>query len=119
MKEDTASPTVSLEALMLSIMINAFEGRDVATVDILGAFMQTRQPGNVHIQQMGAMVKLLIASAPGIYDEYVVHEKGQMVLYAKLNKALYGTVDASYLFWQDLTHQLNRWSSLATPMMDV
>eukprot|EP00957_Ditylum_brightwellii_P184341 14041164-Ditylum_brightwellii.AAC.1 len=39
-KDDTSAPTVATEALMLSCLIDAMEGRDVATVDIPGAFMQ-------------------------------------------------------------------------------
>jgi hypothetical protein len=37
-KEDTSSPTVSIDALFLTSIIDAKEGRDVATVDIPGAF---------------------------------------------------------------------------------
>ena len=33
-KEDTASPTVSLEAILLTCVIDAFENREVAVVDI-------------------------------------------------------------------------------------
>ena len=40
-KDDTASPTVSTAALILSCMIDAYERRDVATTDIPGAFLQT------------------------------------------------------------------------------
>jgi hypothetical protein len=36
-KEETSSPTVSTDALMLSIMIDAWEHRDVATADVAGA----------------------------------------------------------------------------------
>jgi hypothetical protein len=36
-KEDTTSPTVSTDALMLSILIDAKERRDVATADVAGA----------------------------------------------------------------------------------
>ena len=40
-KEDTSSPTVSTEGLMLLCMIDAMEGREVATADIPGTFLQT------------------------------------------------------------------------------
>ena len=43
-KSETSSPTVSLTGIMLTCMIDAFEGRDVATVDIPGAFLQTKMP---------------------------------------------------------------------------
>ncbi len=41
-KEDSSSPTVSTEAVILSCIIDALEGRDVATIDIPNAFIQTR-----------------------------------------------------------------------------
>jgi hypothetical protein len=40
-KEEAASPTVMLESLMLSIVIDAKEHRDVCVVDIPHAFVQT------------------------------------------------------------------------------
>ena len=40
-KEDTLSPNVSTEGLVLSFMIDAMEGQEVATADIPGAFLQT------------------------------------------------------------------------------
>jgi hypothetical protein len=39
-KEEASSPTVAIESVMLSCVIDAMERRDVATVDIPGAFMQ-------------------------------------------------------------------------------
>jgi hypothetical protein len=39
-KEETSSPTVSVEALFLSCIIDAQQQCDVGTRDILGAFMQ-------------------------------------------------------------------------------
>ena len=39
-KSDTASPTVATDALMLWIMIDALERRDVATADVVGAYLK-------------------------------------------------------------------------------
>jgi len=39
MKEETTSPTVSTDALMLSIIIDAFENCDMATTDVEGAYL--------------------------------------------------------------------------------
>ena len=36
-----SSPTVSTEGLMIACMIDAMEGREVETADILGAFLKT------------------------------------------------------------------------------
>ena len=41
-KEDASSPTVSTEAVMLTHVVDAEEDRDVATIDIPNAFIQTR-----------------------------------------------------------------------------
>ena len=50
-KEDTSSPTVSTEGLMLSCMIDAMEVREVATTDIPGAFLQTNYDKvDIHIK---------------------------------------------------------------------
>ena len=38
-KEDASSPTVSMEALILSCIVDALEGKGVSTVDILGSFL--------------------------------------------------------------------------------
>ena len=39
-KSEIASPTVSTDALMLTIIIEAFEARDVATADVVGAYLR-------------------------------------------------------------------------------
>ena len=43
-KEDSASPTASLEAIFTLAAIDAHEGRDVMTADIPNAFIQTEMP---------------------------------------------------------------------------
>ena len=40
-KEDTSSPTISTESLMLSLMIDAMKDQDVSTDEIPGAFLKT------------------------------------------------------------------------------
>ena len=41
-KEHASSPTVASESVVLSCIIDAEEGRDVAVIDIPNAFIQTR-----------------------------------------------------------------------------
>ena len=55
-KIGTSSPTASLAAIMLTCLIDAFEKRDVTTVDIPGAFLQTKMPkgeDNAHVMLDG------------------------------------------------------------------
>jgi hypothetical protein len=51
----------------------------------------------------GPMAELLVRVDPAKYAPYLVQEGKHKVLYVKLNKALYGTLQAALLFWQNLT----------------
>ena len=43
------------------------------------------------------------------YAKNMVEEKGQKVIQGKANKALYGTLNVSLLFWKDLTSTISDW----------
>ena len=43
-KEETSSPTVTMEGIFLTAIIDAMEGRDVMSADIPNAFIQTPMP---------------------------------------------------------------------------
>ena len=105
-KEDASSPTVSIEAVMLSCLIDVMEQRDTATVDIPGSFMQADMDELVHMRLEGTMAKLLIKLDPKLYRKYVKTVNGKKVLYVQLKKALYGTMRAALLFWKLLTSKL-------------
>ena len=96
---------MSLESLFLTCLSDAIEGRHVITCDIPGAFMQTNIDELIHVKLEGDLVDLLIRVDP-TYAKYVVYEGKNKVIYAELNKALYGTMQASYLFWKDLSKYL-------------
>ena len=59
-KEEASSLTVAIESVMLSCVIDAKEGRDEATVDIPGAFMQADMEDTVHMKLEGKMAELLV-----------------------------------------------------------
>ena len=42
-----------------------------------------------------------------MYKDYVMIERGEQVMYIELLKALYSTLQATRLFWQKLSKQLN------------
>ena len=90
---------MATDALFLSYIIDAMEKRDVATVDVPGAFMQADMEGpEVHMKVEGNMARILENIDPELYSKYVVMENGKSVIYVKLNKALYGTILASLIF---------------------
>jgi hypothetical protein len=96
-KAEISLPTVSIKSLILSCLIVALKKRDVVTCNIPGAFMQADVNEEIHIKSDGELVVSSLLVNPS-YSQYVVYENEKMI-YAVLNKALYGTVQASLLFW--------------------
>lgn len=106
-KEEASSPTISIEAVFIILTIAAEEGRDVATVDIPGAFMQTELSGEkVIIKFEGRMAEMLAMIDPKLYRPHVMLEKGKPVLYAELCKVLYGMLQAALKFWLQVSQDL-------------
>eukprot|EP00978_Attheya_sp_CCMP212_P009274 scaffold21935_cov53-Attheya_sp.AAC.2 len=70
-KEEASSPTVAIESVMLTSVIDAKENRDVAIVDIPGSFMQADMDELVHMKLEGKMAELLVRLDPKLYRKYV------------------------------------------------
>jgi len=101
-KEETSSPTLSNEALFLSCLIDAVERRYSIVCDIPGAFMQAHIDELLHVKIDGAILEVLLRIEPS-YHEYVTYENGKKVVYAELDKALYGALQSALLFWKKLS----------------
>ena len=86
-KEEATSPTVALELVLLSAVIDAKEDREVAVVDIPNAFIQTENKAlKAHhecniLKVKGSLAGMLIELAPEVYGPYATKENGIMVLY--------------------------------------
>ena len=110
-KEDASSPTVAVESVLLSCIIDAQEERDVATVDIPNAFIQTRvekKEERCVIKLRGTLVDMLEEIAPDVYTPYVrVDRKGVKVLILECWNAIYGAMMASLLFYRKFTESLH------------
>ena len=108
-REDTSSPTVSLQSVFLTCAIEAYEERDVAVVDIPNAFVQTDHEGEtVYMKVRGELAKILVEIAPEIYEKYLVYENGVPVLYLEILRALYGMLESSMLFYKKLLRDLEK-----------
>jgi len=103
--ESTASPTVYTESVLLSAVIDAKEGRDVAVSDVPNAFIQTEvserdEQGNRMIMKIrGVLVDILCNMDPS-YREFVVVEGGEKVLYTHILRAIYGLLVSAILFYK-------------------
>jgi len=99
-KSETASPTVSTDALTLSIIVDAHEGRDVATADVAGAYLKADMDDFVVMKFTGGSVDILCEMNPD-HTKFTTTERGVKVLYVRLIKAIYGCVKSA-LLWYDL-----------------
>ena len=70
-KDEIAAPTISTDALFITLIIDAEEERDIATINVQGAFLQTAaKPGN-YIKFTGSMVGILCQLNQKLYNEFV------------------------------------------------
>ncbi|MGC9211833.1 MAG: hypothetical protein ACP5FU_06765 [Nitrososphaeria archaeon] len=71
-REDAASPTVALESIMLTAIVDAKEKRDIMTADVPNAFIQAQMPNlndaNEYVFKKitGVLVDLLVEMAPEV-----------------------------------------------------
>ena len=94
----------------MSCIMDAMEGRYIATVNIPGDLLHSDMDDIVNIKIYGAVTELLTRVYPGQYEKYAVMEKGKKLFYVRLKKALYGTLKAALLLWENLSRNLmNEW----------
>ena len=115
-KEETASPTVSLPSILLTCTIEAHENREVAVVDIPNAFPQTDNIGEWVIMKIkGELVLILVQTCPELYKPFLTDEKGIPTLYVQIDKALYGMLQSSLLFYKKLVKDLTKNGFIINP----
>ncbi len=109
-KEDASSPTVATESVLLTCIIDAEEGRDVAVIDIPNACIQTcvvDEKDMAFIKIRGVLVDILVELAPDVYKAYVTKDKkGVEQLLVRCQNALYGTMVASLLYYRKFATSL-------------
>ena len=112
-QEDSTSPTVSTEALLITLMIDANENRDVATADVPGAFLHSDIDEETFVVVDGALVDILVKSN-NKYAKYIhITSTGKKLVFLQLDKALYGTVMAARLFFDNLSGVLKEYGFVA------
>jgi hypothetical protein len=102
-REEASSPTAASEAILITGVIDAKQLRDVMTLDIPNAFVQTKlalDGDKIIMKIRGQLVDILLELCPGVYDKYVIYVGLQKVLYVRMLKALYGMIIASILYYK-------------------
>ena len=91
--------------MLLTSTIDAAEERDVAVINILNAFIQTRikdDKDKVFLRLQIKLADILIKTAPDIYRKHItINRKGETVLYVRALNAIYGIMKAALLFYQN------------------
>jgi hypothetical protein len=115
-KEEAASPTVSTESTFITASIAAHEHRKVRCYDVPSAFVNTEVDEDVSMVLKGKLAEMMVQIAPQVYRKYVtVDRKGMPFLYFKLQKALYGLMRASLLFYRKLQKELEEYGFEVNP----
>ena len=74
-----------MESLFLSLLIDAKEGRDVATADVVGAYLLTEMEDYTLVRLVGESLNIMY-KANSKYEHYVTLENNKPILYLKLKK---------------------------------
>jgi len=106
-KEDAASLTVSTKSTFVTATIATVEKRKVRCYNMPSAFVNTEVDKDVIMVLKGDLADMMVQIAPEVYRKYITTDKkGTKILYVKLQKALYGLMRASLLFYRKLRKEL-------------
>jgi hypothetical protein len=94
--DDTSSPTVSTEGLLA---VSAAKGHVLRTVDVEGAYLECDMSSNVYMRVGPDIVELLQLADP----TFASYARADGSVVVRLRKALYGTVQASRLWYEKIS----------------
>ena len=72
-KEDVYVPTVHNDSVIITPAIDAYERRDVMTVDCPGAFLRAMASDPVLMKLRGPLVEALLLIDSAMYRDYICH----------------------------------------------
>ena len=95
------------DAILMTAVIDAEERRDVSTIDILNAFIQTPMEQSegadkIYMKIRGPLVNMLVNLDPITYKESVMYKNGKEILYVHILKAIYGMLQLAILFYKKI-----------------
>ena len=75
-EDDFASPTASLESILMTLLVDAKEGRDVAVADSPGAYLHaTFPPEKKVILKLNSVFVDIMCLVNPVFEEHVMYEK--------------------------------------------
>jgi hypothetical protein len=98
---------MSMEAIFITAVVDAYKGCAVACFDIPGAFSHADSDEDITMILKRRLAELMVQVAPNLYRKYIsVDRKGMIVLYVKMHKAIYGLLRSALLFYKKLVANL-------------
>ena len=108
---DTSSPTISLTALNVLLTIATMERREVYTIDVTGAYLNAEIEKEIFIRVPKDVSSHLIQR----YPQFGIGLDGSGKVFVRLKKALYGTIEASVLWYLLLIEILTQIGFIPNP----
>ena len=110
-RNESGSPTVATESILITCVIDAKQGRDVMTCDIPNAFVQTEleiavEGKRIIMKIRGQLVDILLEMDYEKYGPYVTYEGKSKILYVVMSKALYGMLQSSLLYYKKFRNDI-------------
>ena len=103
--ESFSSPTAALESIITTLMIDVYEGRDIAIADVSGTYLHAEFPSSkrVILKLTGVSVDIMCKVNPE-YRQHEIYEikngKRVKVLYVRVLRALYGCFESALLWYR-------------------
>ena len=73
---------------MLTATIDELYGRDVAVLNIPGAFLRADMNNEIHVVFRGTLAEMMVAANIALYRPFVSYKTRKSVPYIRLKKAL-------------------------------
>ena len=99
--EDFSSPTAMLESIILTLVIDALEERDIAIVDVPGAYLHAELQDETVLLVLRDELVDIMCEVSSEYKRYVEYRNGKKILYLRVLRALYGCLESA-LLWYNL-----------------
>jgi hypothetical protein len=97
---------------MITAAIDAHKQRNVATIDIPGAFLHAYNNKEAIMLLRGRLAEIMVQVDVQIYRKYVIYDKNnQALLYVKLSKAIYGLLKSALLFYKKNVNNLQNYKT--------
>ena len=96
-EQDSISPTIVVEALFYTFIMDVIKGRDVVTCDLSGYFLQTDTKEYLLLRGDRALAPLLVKLDLKQWKEHLRHQGNNLVINVCCDKSIYGTVLAAAL----------------------